>query len=82
LYDTTAPSCLPYSGLIVVSISRIQGTSSKGALLSRSWLSSQPTPASSGIANSARRSASSLITLFMPSSPGLTPSQRIVVTCE
>jgi hypothetical protein len=30
----------------------------------------------------ARRSASSLITLFIPSSPGLTPSQRIVVTCE
>ena len=82
LYDTIAPSCLPYSGLIVVSMSRIQGTSSKGAVLSPRWLLSQAMPASSGIANSARRKASSLITLFIPSSPGLTPSQRIVVTCE
>ena len=72
VYDTTAPSCLPYSGLIVVSISRIHGASSSGAVLSRRCSSSQATSSGSPIATNARRSASSLITLFIPSRPGLT----------
>ena len=39
-------------------------------------------PSGSAIAASARRSASPLITLFIPSRAGLTPSHRIEVTCE
>jgi hypothetical protein len=41
-----------------------------------------PTPSSSEIADSARHSVLSLITLFIPKRGGLTLSQRIVVTCE
>jgi hypothetical protein len=67
---------------MVVSVSSIHAASSSGATLSARWVSSQALPCASGMRFKALRSASSEMTLRMPSSPGLTPSQRIVVTCE
>lgn len=75
------PWC-PYSGLIVVSVLRIHRTSSSSATLSAKGVSSQAVPSASGMRLSAVRKASSEITFFMPSKPGLMPSHRIVVTCE
>ena len=63
--------------LEVVSVSRIQGTSSSRVMLPDRWVSSQLVSSASGMRLSALRSASSEITLPMPSNLGFTTSQRL-----
>ncbi len=67
------------SGLMVVSVSSIHDALSKGATLSVRCPSSHAVPSASGMRFKAFRRASSEMTLRMPKSPGLMPSQRMCV---